>query len=216
MAGLSRRSLLGLSAMLPFAGSASAEETAPKQSWPSPSEGAARARDRYRELHFPNVPLFTHEGKEVRFYDDLIKGKIVTLNFMYTSCGELCPLTTERLVKLQKLLGDRVGRQIFMYSLTIDPGNDTPEVLSEYMSTHRVKPGWTFLTGKPENLELLRRKLGFVDPDPKVDKDRSNHIGTIIYGNEPLMLWSGCPSLVRPEFMVKTISWVAQLKDFRP
>lgn len=187
-----------------------------KPAWPSPAEAAAMARDRYRERHFPNVPLVTHEGKEVRFYDDLIKDKIVTLNFMYTRCDELCPLTTERLVKLQKLLGDRAGRQIFMYSFTIDPEHDTPEALREYMKMHGVKPGWTFLTGKPENLELLRRKLGFVDPDPRVDKDKTNHIGTIEYGNEPLTLWNGCPSLVRPEYMLKTISWVAQLKDFKP
>ncbi len=187
-----------------------------KPAWPTAAEGAAMARDRYRELHFPNVVLQTHEGKEVHFYDDLIKEKIVTLNFMYTSCGELCPLTTQRLVKLQKLLGDRVGRQIFMYSFTIDPQHDTPEVLREYMKVQGVKPGWTFLTGKPENLELLRKKLGFVDPDPRVDTDKTNHIGTVEYGNEPLTLWNGCPSLVRPEWMLKTISWVAQLKDFKP
>src|SRR5438128_1204818 len=74
-----------------------------------------------RSRYFPNVPLWTQDNKKVRFYDDLIGGKIVVINFFYARCEKLCPKQTANLVKVQKLLGDRVGRDIFMYSITLDP-----------------------------------------------------------------------------------------------
>jgi protein SCO1/2 len=111
-------------------------------------------------------------------------------------------------VKVQQLLGERVGRDVFMYSLTIDPKNDTPAVLKKFAEKFHTGPGWLFLTGKADDLELLRVKLGFVDPDPEVDKDRANHIGTVEYGNEPLSLWGACPGLAHPEWIAKEISWV--------
>jgi protein SCO1/2 len=166
------------------------------------------ARDRIRERHFPNVRLTTHEGKEVRFYDDLIKDKIVVINFMYVKCDGVCPGITANLAKLQKLLGNRLGRDIFMYSFTLKPEQDSPEVLRNYAKAYRAKKGWTFLTGTPADMELLRRKLGFTDPDPKLDADKSNHIGNIRYGNEALQLWGSCPGLSKASWMAESISWV--------
>jgi protein SCO1/2 len=196
------------SALAPLAGALRASESGRKL-----SGAAVSARERLRARNFPNVTLTTQDGGKLRFYDDLLKDKIVTINFMYTSCTETCPLTTANLVKVQKLLGDRVGREIFMYSLTLDPEHDTPEVLKKYAEMHHVGPGWLFLTGKYDDLELLRRKLGFVDPDPVVDKDRTNHIGTVEYGNEPLQLWAACPGLAHPEWIAKEISWMIRPRD---
>ena len=166
------------------------------------------ARERIRERHFPNVLLTTHEGKKVRFYDDLIKDKIVVINFMYVKCDGVCPGITANLAKLQKLLGSRLGRDIFMYSFTLKPEQDSPEVLRKYARAYRAKKGWTFLTGTPEDMELLRRKLGFTDPDPKLDADKSNHIGNVRYGNEALQLWGSCPGLSKASWMAESISWV--------
>jgi protein SCO1/2 len=165
-------------------------------------------REKIRQRYFPDVVLRTHLGKEVRFYEDLMKGKIVTINFVYASCEGVCPAIMTNLVKVQKLLGDRVGRDIFMYSFTLQPEKDTPQVLKEYAEMHGVKPGWTFLTGKPADLELLRRRLGFTNPNPEQDKDKSNHIGNIRYGNEPLMLWAACPGLAHAKWIAESISWV--------
>src|SRR5258705_1642858 len=75
---------------------------------------------------FTNTPLITQDGKTVRFYDDLIKGKSVVINFIYTQCGDSCPLETAKLAQVQKLLGDRVGKDIFFYSISIDPKRDSP------------------------------------------------------------------------------------------
>lgn len=205
MPSITRRSLLAAAALAPLASVLLDGEEHPRLNGATISP-----RERFRDLHFPNVTLRTHEGKQVRFYDDLLKDKTVVINFMYTSCKETCPLTTAHLVKVQKLLGQQVGRDIFMYSFTIDPKRDSPAVLRSYAEKFRVGPGWLFLTGTDEDMETLRRKLGFVDPDPEVDKDRANHIGTVEYGNEPLMLWGACPGLAHPEWIVKEISWVIQ------
>ena len=170
-------------------------------------------REVLQARYFPNVVLTTHEGKEVRFYDDLIKDKIVTINFMFTTCPKACPLIISNLAKVQKLLGPRVGRDIFMYSITLDPAHDTPAVLREHAEMHHVGPGWLFLTGSPDDIELLRRKLGFTDPDPEIDKDRESHIGNVRYGNEALQLWAACPGRAHAAWIAESISWVDWPKD---
>lgn len=165
--------------------------------------------------YFPNVVLRTHEGKEVRFYDDLIKGKTVVINFMYARCEGQCPGTTANLRKVQRLLGDAVGRDVHMYSLSLKPEQDSPEDLATYAAAHGVGPGWTFLTGEPEDLELLRQKLGFTDPNPDLDQDKSSHIGMVLYGNESKQQWAACPCLSDPRVMVEQISWMLP-EDRRP
>src|SRR5204862_6263505 len=97
------------------------------------------------------------------------------------------------LAKMQKLFGSRVGRDLFIYSLTLKPEEDGPEALKAYASMFDVGPGWTFLTGNGDDIEAIRRGIGFVDPNPVVDRDKSQHIGNIRYGNEPLGLWRACP-----------------------
>jgi protein SCO1/2 len=158
--------------------------------------------------HLPNVELLTHHNRRVRFYDDLVRDKVVIINFMYAECERICPGITMNLVKVQTLLGRRAGRDVFMYSITLDAAHDSPRVLSAYAREHGVKPGWTFLTGRPDDVEHLRRSLGFVDPDPEADKDRENHIGNIRYGNEPLMLWAACPGMADAKWIVESVSWV--------
>jgi protein SCO1/2 len=162
-----------------------------------------------RASYFPNVELLTHEGEKVRFYDDLIHGnKIVLFNFMYAQCEGICPGMTTNLVKVQKLLGSRVGQDIFMHSITLKPEQDTPADLKMYVEMHRVKPGWRFLTGRREDIEVLRRKLGFVDPNPAFDKDIAQHIGLVRFGNEAIDRWAACPALANPEQIVKSILWM--------
>jgi len=169
---------------------------------------ATPPREAIRARYFPNYTLVDQNGVEVRLYDDLIRDKVMLLNFVYTSCNRICPLVTDNLVRVQRLLGSRVGRDVFMYSFTLDPKTDRPPVLKEFARKHRVGPGWSFLTGKPEELEQLRRRLGFTDPDPERDQDLENHIGNVRYGNEARQLWGACPGMSRPEFIVESLSWV--------
>jgi protein SCO1/2 len=132
---------------------------------------------------------------------------------MYAKCEGVCIPVTANLVKVQKLLGDRMGKDIFINSFTLKPEQDTPEVLKRYADAYKVQKGWNFVTGKPADLELLRRKLGFTDPDPERDRDKTNHIGNISYGNEPLQRWGGAPGTAKASFIVEMVSWVDWPKD---
>ena len=169
-----------------------------------------------RANYFPNFLLRTHEGKEVRFYDDLIHGKHVVINMMYADCKGLCPPITANLVKVQELLKERIGKDIFMYSITLRPEEDTPKALKEYAKMHGVKPGWTFLTGRPADIEVLRRKLGFIDLDPVADKDKKSHIGLLRIGNELTDMWIATPGISKPKNVIKRILWLETPTDFQP
>jgi protein SCO1/2 len=164
-------------------------------------------RERIRLHHLPNVPLTTHTGRQVRFYDDLVKDKKVIVNFMYVKCEGICVPVTSNLVRVQKLLGDRVGRDIFMYSITLKPAEDTSQALQRFADQHRVRAGWLFLTGRPNDIDHLRRALGFAYDDPAEDTDLSNHIGMVRYGVEPLTRWAACPGMANPEHIARSILW---------
>ena len=166
------------------------------------------SRERIRQRYFPNLVLTSHEGRKFKFYDDLVKDKLVVFNMFYAKCEGICSPVTRNLVRVQKILGDRVGKDIFMYSFTLKPKEDNVMALKHYAEMHKVGPGWMFLTGSPEDMETLRQKLGFTDPDPELDRDTSNHIGVIKYGNEPLERYGGCPGMSTPEWIAETISWV--------
>ena len=162
-------------------------------------------RELIRRRHLPNVELMTQDGKRVYFYDDLVKDKIVVINFMYAHCEKLCPTMTANLVRVQKLLHDRIGHDIFMYSITLKPEEDTSQVLKEYADMHGTGPGWLFLTGKPADIELLRRSLGFTTADPTEDADKSTHIGMLRIGNEPMLRWSACPAEANTQWIATSI-----------
>jgi protein SCO1/2 len=207
----SRRKLLSLAGLASFAqvaGIAGAAGGLAATGTAAAAEAAPSPRERIRRLYFPNVALRTQDDKPVRFYDDLLKDKAVTINFFFARCEEICPLVTANLAKVQKLLGDRVGRDLFMYSISLKPEQDTPARLKAYAEMHGAGPGWTFLTGAPADVELLRRSLGFTNPSAKVDKDLNQHIGNVRYGNEPLMLWAACPGQASAEWIVESVSWV--------
>lgn len=205
MSQLSRRKMLATLAVAPLAAGAVARSANSDNKTVKPAESS---REKLRKRYFPNFELTTHEGKKVRFYDDLIKDKIVVINFMYAKCEGICMPITMNLKRVQKLLGDRVGRDIFMYSVTLKPEEDTPRALKQYVRAHRIKPGWTFLTGKPDEIDTLRRKLGFKDGKAKLDKDLTNHIGMVRYGNEARQWWAMFPGRANAPWIVESILWM--------
>ena len=155
--------------------------------------------------YFPNLVLQSHEGRKLRFYDDVLRGKIVVINMMYTVCTGICPGNTANLLRVQEMLGDRVGRDIFMVSLTLRPEFDTPRALQAYVTQYGIKPGWTFLTGKPADVEIIRRTLGFFDSDPATDRDISQHTGMVRIGNTVRDRWVMTPALASPRQIARTI-----------
>jgi protein SCO1/2 len=154
---------------------------------------------------FTNVRVVNQDGRTLRFYDDVMKGKILLINFFFTSCDDVCPLATENLVRVQELLGDRVGKDIFFVSISLQPEHDTPEIMAAYAKEHGVGPGWVFLTGQKDDIELLRHRLGFWDIDPAVDADPEQHLGTVRIANEPMHRWAMSPSLLNPPALVRAV-----------
>lgn len=163
--------------------------------------------------YFPNVVVQTHEGRKALFYDDLLRGKTVMINCMSVANDSVYPVTAN-LVKVQRLLGERAGRDVFIYSITVEPERDTPRVLSAFAEKHEVGPGWLFLTGKPDDLHALRGRLfahggghgahGKHKSDPVQDCS----MGVVRYGNVAVGLWGAFPAKTEAEWVLKRLSWV--------
>src|SRR4051812_33566374 len=155
--------------------------------WLTAATPAAAQNSRWGANYFPNVTLTTQDGNKVRFYDDLIKGKIVAINLIYTTCKYSCPLETARLAQVQQVLGDRMGKDVFFYSITIDPEHDTPPVLKDYAEKFHAGPGRLFLTGTQADIDLIQKKVGlYSTPDPK---NLDGHTPNLLVGSEATGQW---------------------------
>jgi protein SCO1/2 len=175
----------------------------------APVRPATGSRERMSQ-HFPNLWFVTQDGRRVRFYDDIVKGRKLLINFMYIECSRTCPRTTANLVRVQRALGDRVGHDVFMVSITLAPERDSAGALSRYAREHGCGPGWVFLTGTPGNVNRVRRSLGLYDTD-----DIRQHAGILTYGNESEGKWGATPILARPEHIAWLVTsridpWVAR------
>jgi protein SCO1/2 len=164
--------------------------------------------------YFPNVPLKTQDGKDVRFYDDLIKGKAVAINIIYTSCTDECPLETARMAEVQRLLGGHVGKDVHFYSISIDPEKDTPQVLKAYSKKFKVGPGWLFLTGKKEDIKLLTKKLGLSRASDAINKD--GHATSLMLGSDLTGQWMRNSAVDNPRFLAVTMADFFGWKDVVP
>ena len=160
---------------------------------------ALAQQTRWRADYFPNVVLQDQDGRRLRFYDDIIHGKVVSINFVYTTCTDVCPLDTAQLRRVQQILGDRVGRDIHMYSISVDPERDTPASLRRFMRTYDVGPGWTFLTGSRADVDLLQRRLGLRPVDPNASLNQ--HDTSIIVGNEVTGHWIRRSAFESPQLL---------------
>lgn len=109
------------------------------------------------KLTIPDVVVFDQEGQKQRFYTDLIKDKIVVINFVFTTCREMCPLLGNNFTRLQSALGDRLNKDVFLISVSTDPETDSPEKMKAWSARFKAKDGWTFVTGSRDQLTPLLR-----------------------------------------------------------
>jgi protein SCO1/2 len=162
---------------------------------------------------FTNAELVTHEGKKVRFYDDLIRGRQTVTNFMYAECHGACPIVTAKMVQIYNELKDRMGRDVFFYSISVKPEQDTPEKLKEYAEMHRANlPGWTFLTGDPHDIETIRFKL-FRMNHPGIDLDFDSHVGALRIINDATNTWTKVQTFASLTTIMRHIAWADPMKD---
>ena len=147
--------------------------------------------------YFSDVELLDQDGRKLRFYSDVLKNKVVVINTFFTTCTSICPPMNRNFEKMQEALGDRLGKDVFLVSISVDPDTDTPTRLKEYGKRFHAQPGWLFLTGKKENVDWALYKLG------QYVETRDNHTSIFIIGNEPKGLWKKAFGLAKAEELIK-------------
>ncbi len=181
------------------------------------AKGATGTTEVWGKDYFPNIELTTHKGEKVKFFDDVIKDKVVAINFIFTSCEDICPAETARMRMVQKILGERMGKDVFFYSISIDPERDTPEVLNAYAKKFDVGPGWTFLTGNEDEIKQLRKKLGlYINGISEEERTLSDHNVSLVIGNQSLGRWVKRSPFENPYVIANQLgSWLHNWKQAR-
>lgn len=152
--------------------------------------------------YFTDIELVNQNGEKMRFYSDLLQGKVVIINSFFATCQGACLPLSRNLQKVQQALGDRIGKDVRIISISVDPVVDTPASLNEYAKKLNSKPGWYFLTGDKQNIDLALRKIGqFVD-------NKQDHLNIFIIGNERTGLWKKAFGLANSEELVKVVESV--------
>lgn len=166
----------------------------------------AAAKSRFDSTYFQATEVVDHNGKSYRFFDDLIQGKAVVINFIYLNCNDICPLTTSRMAELVGRLGPSVGRDVFVYSITMDPERDKPEDLKAYAEAFAAPDGWLFLTGEVEQINKLRWRLG------ERSRKLTEHRNDVVLGNDRSGEWSRSSIYDNIEILAKTVNDLAGLE----
>ncbi|HEX8336316.1 MAG TPA: SCO family protein [Pyrinomonadaceae bacterium] len=207
---MTRRFLFATALCLSLASAAAAQQ--PKPPAPAdPHAGHGAHADKAHtptaaEKWFSDVELVNQDGEKVRFYTDVLKGKTVVVNAFFTTCTSVCPPMNRSMEKIQEAFGDRVGKDVFLVSLTVDPATDTPARLKEYAAKFHAGKGWTFLTGKKENLDWALYKLG------QYIEEKESHKTVIIVGNEATGLWKKALGMAKVEDLIQIVKSVADDK----
>ncbi len=156
-------------------------------------------------LRIPDVQVYDQNGKQVRFYTDLVKGKTVAINFIFTTCTAICPPLTATFRRVQQNLAERAS-QATLISVSVDPTVDTPERLRDFAAKFKTQPGWTFVTGEQGEIDKLLKALGFAVTD------KNDHSPMILIGNDAAGYWTRAYGLSSPTLLAQTISEVAVRK----
>jgi protein SCO1 len=154
-------------------------------------------------LDIPDVRVLDQDGKAVRFYTDLVKDRVVAVNFVFTTCTTICPPMGANFAKLQKLLGDRAGRDVHLISVSVDPATDTPERMKAWAQKFGAGPGWTLVTGDREEVTRLLKSLGVFTANI------SDHSPLVLLGNDARHQWTRAYGLAAPAKLAELIGDMA-------
>lgn len=173
---------------------------APPQPASRPRQADSEAAHRY----FTDLVLVDHQGRSQRLYSDLLRDKVVVVNSFFTSCKDSCPIIMGKMTRIQEALGDRLGRDAYLLSITVDPVTDTPARMKEYATRLGTRPGWFLLSGEPGNVRLALRKLGHAT------QMKETHPNLLIVGNERTGLWKKVLALAAPDELVRLVHGVLE------
>jgi len=151
----------------------------------------------------PDVACLDQDGKKLRFHTDLVKGKVVVINFIFTNCTYMCPRIGEGVARLQTALGDRVGRDVHLISVSTDPVRDTPEKLKAWAARLKAKDGWTLVTGEKAEMDRLLKVL---TGDATGNK---THAPLLLIGNESKNAWAEAYAFENPARLIQLIDRVS-------
>ena len=180
-----------------LAGGASAQQAA-AQTATAPNNAGESVSEKY----FTDITLVNQNGEKMRFYHDLLQGKTVIINSFFATCQGSCLPITRNLEKVQEALGDRLGKDARIISISVDPEVDTPPELKAFAKKFHARPGWYFLTGSKENVEIILKKLG------QYVEDKNDHYNIVIIGNDRTGLWKKAFGLAKSEEIIKVVESV--------
>jgi protein SCO1/2 len=177
-----------------------AQQTQPQSQTQTDEQAAA-------QKYFTDVSLVNQDGEAMRLYSDLLKGKVVVIDFFFATCQGTCLPMNRNLQKVQDSLGDRLGKEVYLISISVDPAADTPARLKEYAKKLNARPGWYFLTGEKASVDFALHKLG------QYVENKQDHTNIFIIGNERTGLWKKAFGLAKPDELIKVVDSVI---DDRP
>ncbi|HKE55893.1 MAG TPA: SCO family protein [Pyrinomonadaceae bacterium] len=198
--------LIAVAALGSISTSTSGQATPNQTSTKAPSQietsQTVSQRQAGAQKYFTDVLLVNQNGEKVRFYSDLLHDKVVIINSFFATCQGSCLPMNRNLEKVQEALGDHIGKDVFILSISVDPTVDTPESLKAYAKKLNARPGWYFLTGDKQNVDFALNKLG------QYVGDKNDHLNIIIIGNERTGLWKKAFGLAQSDALVKVVESV--------
>ena len=167
-------------------------------STPEPTPEPKVENNSLHSIKIPNARVLDQNGKELNFYDDLIKGKSVAINFIFTTCTTICPPLTATFRRVQQEARER-NIDVQLISISVDPTVDTPERLRDFAQKFKAEPGWTFVTGDKANVDSVLQALG------AAVANKNDHTPMIVIGNDATDRWTRTYGLSSPATIVGLI-----------
>lgn len=200
------KTLIPILLLLLAAPAAAQECHDPQESQPAaaaPEKPATPETEELDSLNVPDIAVTDQDGQAKLFYTDLVKDRVVAVNFVFTTCRTICPPMGATFGKLQKLLGERAGQPVHLISVSVDPSTDTPERLKAWSQKFGAGPGWTLVTGDRAEITRLLKAFGVYTANI------GDHSPLVLIGNDARRRWTRAYGLAAPATLAELIDGMA-------
>ncbi len=163
------------------------------------------AAESFSAAKIPDAQVYDQFGRELNFYSDLVKDKVVAINFVFTTCTAICPSLAATFRRVQQEAAAR-GLEVQLISVSVDPATDTPERLKDFATKFKAEPGWTFVTGEKSRIDSVLQALG------AAVSNRNDHTPMMLIGNDASNYWTRAYGLTSPVKIVDILAEAAERK----